>query len=529
VGVDRGQPRRSVQDTGAARPGVARRGAARRGVTLDTLYRLSIGTGIAATLLVLLPGVPGHLVLPTVDLAMDTTSLVVFAALMALAWARFRESRVIAAAFHAAAFQTLTVAYGMAVLVTLLQSDSISSLERPDNVQVLVFAVARLGAAAMFVAAGVSTARRLHGWQPLWILVAPMLGVFVVWLVGTWASPLPDAFQIIAFSDGSALPHATLFGASVHLVTACLFFAGAYVSRGQWHVGNASIDGWIAVGLVFAGFGELTWTLFPSAHPGQVSAGDVFRLVCAVALLVGLESAVRSGLRELRTANVELAELRDSEVARAALEERTRLARELHDGLAQDLWLAKLRTGELASMPGLSDAARQAARDAANAIDIGLGEAREAVAALRSSAEPGSGLPTLVRRTVEDYADRFGLRVEFAFDGDASVRIAPRTQAEILRIAQEALTNVAKHADASVVGVRLAIAEERITLRVDDNGRGFDLADVRPGSFGMASMRERAALIGGRLRIASRPGDGTRVMLSAPFVRPSVVPARDSS
>ena len=77
------------------------------------------------------------------------------------------------------------------------------------------------------------------------------------------------------------------------------------------------------------------------------------RLACSVTLLYGLEKAVRTDLRDLRAANVELAELRDAEVERAALEERARLARELHDGLAQDLWLAKLRTAELASMDGL--------------------------------------------------------------------------------------------------------------------------------------------------------------------------------
>jgi two-component system NarL family sensor kinase len=124
---------------------------------------------------------------------------------------------------------------------------------------------------------------------------------------------------------------------------------------------------------------------------------------------------------------------------------------------------------------------------------------------------------------VEDHGDRFGLRVEYTFVGDHDARIAPRTQAEVLRIAQEALANVARHADATVVGVRLAIKGGRITLRIADNGRGFDAASIGPDRYGIASMRERTALIGGRLRIASRPESGTLIVLTAPFAGPSAL------
>ncbi len=130
---------------------------------------------------------------------------------------------------------------------------------------------------------------------------------------------------------------------------------------------------------------------------------------------------------------------------------------------------------------------------------------------------PIPGFCSLVRSAVEDHGDRFGLRVEFTFEGDHTTRIAPRSQAEILRITQEALSNVARHADATVVGVRLAIRGDRITLRVADNGHGFDVAAAGPESYGLASMRERAALIGGRLRIASSVETGTLVILTAPF------------
>ena len=482
----------------------------------DRLFPLSIAVGTAATLLVVVLGIHGHAVLPTADLVLDTVALIVSGILTALAYARFRERQAIAAIYQAAAFLVLTVAYGLALIVSLQHGTSIGSLAEPEDAQTLVFAVANLAAATLFVVSGVFTARRTYGWLPSWILLAPALAVLLAALIARLVPP-PDALRIITLPDASGLPTSTPFGAVVHLATASLFFGGAFVSRSLWRANRAVIDGWIALGLVFAGFAELHRVIYPSAHPGQVSTADLLLLASCLTLLLGLESAVRSGLRELRDANAELEELRDAEVERAALEERARLARELHDGLAQDLWLAKLRTGELASMGELSEGARRVAAEAAAAIDVGLGDAREAVATLRSSAHDDSGFCNLVRRTVEDYGDRFGLRVEFAFEGPHTTRIAPRTQAEVLRIIQEALTNVARHADASVVGVRLAIRGDRITVRIVDNGRGFDAAEVGPHSFGLASMRERADLIGGRLRVASREGAGTRIVLAAPF------------
>jgi signal transduction histidine kinase len=361
------------------------------------------------------------------------------------------------------------------------------------------------------------------------ILAAPVLAVLIAGLLGLRFNPPPDALQIIVFPDPSGLPATTPFGVALQLLTASLFFVGAYVSRQMWREQHAVVDGWIAIGLVFAAFGELHWMLYPSAHPGQVSTGDLFRLACSIALLFGLESALRRYLRELRIANAELSELRDAEVEHVALEERTRLARELHDGLAQDLWLAKMRTGELAGRDDLTPDARRVAQEAMAAIEIGLAEARGAVAALRSPTHADSGFCSLMRRTAEEYGDRFGLRVEFHFEGDHTAHIAPRTQAEILRIVQEALTNVARHANATIVGVRLTIKGERIMLRVVDNGCGFDVSGVGQDAFGLVSMRERAALIGGRLRVATRVGAGTRILLTAPLGRSVALIGADRS
>jgi signal transduction histidine kinase len=469
------------------------------------------------TLAIVVSGIHGHGIVPAADLFIDTVALVVGVALTALAWARFRERHLVAAVYQAAAFLALAVAYGVAVAVTLEESLAAGALAEPRDAQSLVFAAAELSAAMLFVASATSSGLRPDRERPALVLLVGPVAILAALAIGSVLPSTAGLLQVIDPTETTGLPTIAPLGVMVHLLTGTLFFVGASASRALFRRGLAVIDAWIAVGLVFLAFAQLNLIAFPRAHPGQISVADLMMLAGWLVLLTGLVGSVRAGLEELRDANLELRELRDAEVERASLEERARLARELHDGLAQDLWLAKLRTGELAAMQDLGPDVRRAAQEALSAIDAGLGDAREAVAALRSPSHSDSGFCALVRRQIEDFGDRFGLRAEFVFEGDHTTRIAPRTQAEILRITQEALMNVARHADATVVGARLVVRDERITLRIVDNGCGFDATAAPAGSFGIATMRERAALIGGRLRVASRLGSGTLIVLMAPF------------
>ena len=227
-------------------------------------------------------------------------------------------------------------------------------------------------------------------------------------------------------------------------------------------------------------------------------------------------------MRACGRSNVDLARLRVADVQRAGLEERARLSRELHDGLAQDLWLAKLTTGRLAGLADLGTEARALAGELGQTIDAGIAEAQQAIAAMREPTEPtGSSFSELMSRCVYEFGDRFGLRVEFACEQDLP-QLTARAQAEALRIAQEALNNVRRHADATVVRVRAGVESGRLVVVVGDNGRGFNPNTVGRTAFGLASMRERAALIGGELRIDSRPQDGTRVSLLVPLALAAV-------
>jgi signal transduction histidine kinase len=490
---------------------------------LELLFRGSVVLLAGVTLtLAALPVIHGHFAAPAIDLALDTLAVVVSGAVAVLAWTRFGERRASIALFQSAAFLCLTIAYGAAVVISLGRDADPVTLSNPNPMQTYYFALARAMAASILVLAGTAAGIRLAVQRPSLLLLGPgmlLLAVIALASIHAWA-PQQSAWLATVDPDGSGLPAANLFGTIVQVCISLLFFQAAIVCRDRWRRDRAIGDGWMAVGLVFAAFAEIHWILYPVGHPGQVSTADLLRLAFFAALLLAIEAEARSAMSRLRTANAELARLRDSEVERAGLEERARLARELHDGLAQDLWLAKLKAGQLSALPDLPEAAVSLVEDAEAAIENGLAEARQAVMALRMSPERELDLAEFLRRYVDDFEDRFGLRVEFTSSVDDS-EVAARTQAEVLRIAQEALVNVRQHAEASVVGVRLEIEDGRLTLRVVDNGHGFDTDTAKDSSFGLASMRERAAIIGGRLSVESTPGDGTRVCLIAPATAPS--------
>ena len=193
--------------------------------------------------------------------------------------------------------------------------------------------------------------------------------------------------------------------------------------------------------------------------------------------------------------------------------ERARLARDIHDGLAQDLWLAKLTASKLMRHPSLDADARALCEDLLRSIEAGLAEARTAVVAMRPDVEQTITLSELVERQVEEFSDRFGLRVECHVEEGRPV--PSRVSLEILRVLQEALNNVRKHANAGRITVRVEHRRASVVLTVRDDGLGFDPTIANSG-YGRQSMYERAQSIGARLTIASVPGRGTTVTLRVP-------------
>ena len=483
---------------------------------VSTFALLTLMTAI----LLVFPGYLGHVIAPAADLVFDTIALVVSGSVSALAWVRFRESHLSVALYEASAFLALTLADAAAVAVAVRSSGTeAGSLASVGQAQLFVWAVARLLAACLLVVGGAASLRGRASRHPVVILLAPAaLMLAVVTYVEMAGTSLPAIMATVvpgaSPTDSPDLP-VTPFGATVLALNALLFLVSAAFCRQLARQGSRG-DGYIAVGLVFAAFAQLHVALFPSTHPQEVSSGDLLVLAFALVLLLGVEAEARFTLRALRLANESLERLRDAELDRAALEERARLSRELHDGLAQDLWLAKLKAGRLASLPDLGPEATVLSEELGSAINSGLAEAREAVMALRLGANATDGaFGGLIRRVVDDFQDRFGLRAELERD-DELPSIPSRAGAELLRITQEALSNVRRHADATTVRVGVHVAANQLTVTIRDNGRGFDTTTVKERSFGLASMQERAALIGGTMTVVSAPSDGTTITVVVP-------------
>jgi signal transduction histidine kinase len=334
------------------------------------------------------------------------------------------------------------------------------------------------------------------------------------WMPALWVTgePGPSA----GLSGAGHYPPPTPFGATVQVAGAALFLFAAALSRRLYRRDGMVGDRFLAVGLVFAAFAQVQPSDYPGTYTGLVTSDDLLRVAFGIVLLAGLQAQASAYLAHLRLANEAMSRSRETDAEHAALEERTRLARELHDGLAQDLWVAKLKSRRLTAQPNLDLETRALVDDLSEAIDAGLADAQQAVAAIRLPGEAAGTFSELMGQCVDEFADRFGLQAEFAIE-EPLPQLTARAQAEALRIAREALSNASRHADATVVRVRAGVDAGRFVVTVGDNGRGFDPGAVGRSAFGLASMRERAALIGGELRIDSRPHDGTRISLIVPL------------
>jgi signal transduction histidine kinase len=199
------------------------------------------------------------------------------------------------------------------------------------------------------------------------------------------------------------------------------------------------------------------------------------------------------------------------------VEERNRLARELHDSVTQKLFGVTL-TAESAATVIERDTAeakaqiqrlQQLAREA-------MEELRSLIFELRPPEVETEGLATALRKHVDVLQRVHGHAVKLRLEGDAPPNGS--ADAEVLRIAQEALQNALRHAGAQHVDVRLEADDGRLRLAVADDGEGFDPSDpaLRARRLGLTSMEERARALGGRLTIESRPGTGTTVSLEVP-------------
>lgn len=209
-------------------------------------------------------------------------------------------------------------------------------------------------------------------------------------------------------------------------------------------------------------------------------------------------------------------EVHGSAIAEAVTADRLRLAQELHDTVLQSLTGIALNLDVAASsMEAAPAVAAERLERSANLTQQALENARGAIEGLHTRAAESGGLAAAIGRLADDFTANYGIPVDREIDLTAEP-LSPAVEHGLLRVVSEGLHNVVKHADATRAHIVLRRRERRLSLILEDDGRGFERATVyaSPHGYGLASMRRRVRLLGGRFRLKTAPGDGTRVEVS---------------
>lgn len=432
-------------------------------------------------------------------LAIETTATLAAGLVAVLVYGRFRRTRlrsdlILLAAMLA--FAGTNLAFSVMPPVTGLARDGAIATWAP------VFS--RLISAALFAwAAFAADVRVRRSFERPRVVVALVLAMLCV--IGTTVAlvggALPEGLDPTLSPESAERPR--VVGSPLLLaqfvVVMSLFAAAAvgFLRRAEAH--DDGFSGWLAAAAVLGSFARLNYFLFPSLYSEWVYTGDVLRLGFFAMLCVG---AAREITRAQR-----------AEAATAVLEERRRLAREIHDGLAQELTfivaharrLGDRAVGRRAEQLLVLEQLREAAERA-------LAEARSAIEVLATPTDEPLG-QTLCR-SVEYVAERLGGRVRCrAVNGEVSV--PPQQRETLVRLVREAATNAVRHGRAQLITLEVD-GSQGLRVRIADDGSGFDPATIGDGGFGLTSMRERAEALGGTFKITSAVGIGTTVEVEIP-------------
>jgi signal transduction histidine kinase len=262
----------------------------------------------------------------------------------------------------------------------------------------------------------------------------------------------------------------------------------------------------------------VAWMALPaSSIPNLETSFFIFiALLFAGYSLLGLELLVREAKARLALETTRR-ELEDASKQAGVLQERQRLAREIHDTLAQGFTsvVVHLEAAE-SSLPRSNpqslyhlDQARASARE-------GLSEARRLVWALRPEILEGISLPEALQRLLQRWKGESGIQAGFTLTGDPA-SLHPEIELSLLRVSQEALANIRKHARANKVVLTLSYLDDMVLLDVQDNGVGLKAGSEGLGGFGLHSMRERVEALGGSFTLESEAGEGTTLAVGLPL------------
>ena len=315
------------------------------------------------------------------------------------------------------------------------------------------------------------------------VMLAAVTAAILIWRVSPEFSVGRRVFAAHRELHGHSLLLALDLAAAVLYAMAAVGFLRCCRRHGD------EFFGWLAGASVIASALHIQYffSLYPSLDPQWASTGDALRFCFFAVLLAGCMREIWSYWQTVS--------------AVAVAQERRRLARELHDGLAQELAYLARNLDSLHQENG-GDRLGRLLR-AAERAQI---ESRRAISTLATPT--GQAVDVALARSVSEIADRFHVGLELDLAGNVHLR--PARAEALVRIACEAVANAARHSGASRVSVRLRRAGPRVRLQVSDTGCGFDTT-VAAGGFGLISMHERARSAGGELRVSAVPGAGSQV------------------
>jgi signal transduction histidine kinase len=328
---------------------------------------------------------------------------------------------------------------------------------------------------------GLTLGASVAGGSAAVLLTAAMLN----WFAGTLTRRLAVALAPTSLKGPGLGVHPELL--ALQLAATLLYCAATIGFLRRWLRSRDEFLGWLAMAGILAGLSHLNYALYPSPYAPLVHVGDIFRLCFYTTLLV-------ASMREISSYW--------SALSRAAVShERERIARDLHDGLAQELACLARNLDSLGTERG-----EEALGLMRRAVQRAQLESRRVVSTL---AEPDAGpIEVALAKAAAEVAERFhiGLQLDLA----SGVKVSAARGDALVRIAREAVANAGRYSGASQVSLALERSGSRLRLRVSDQGRGFDPA-VTSGGFGLVSMRQRARSVGAELTISSVPGEGSEV------------------
>jgi signal transduction histidine kinase len=447
------------------------------------LLGCALGCAGATVAIALVAGLDAEYHAPGLHVALETTAALTAAAAAFLYLGRY---------WRTGFLDELILAAGLLLLA--LSNFAFAALPAVFDLQTnraSVWATLYTGALAAFlicVAALLPRPRIAAGRR--WLL-GVFLGTLVVACVGTVPMVIDPGLLPHGITASLAPAAATppLEGA-MQLLIALLYLLAALGFARRHRLAQDELSGWLAIACTLAGAAHVNYYFHPPVYSSWIYTGDIFRLGFYLALLIG---AAR-----------EVASYWTSVIAAASLEERRRLARDVHDGLAQEISFIGRNVRLLRDQGAEPQLIDRILRGVARAQE----ESRRVVGALASTGD--EPLDEALAEAVRDAAQRYGAAVDMELSGN--IKLSPREREGVVRIAAEAVANAARHSGAETLRVYLERVEAGMRLEIVDDGSGFDDAQPRRG-FGLVTMKDRADALGGKLKVDSRRGSGTKVEL----------------